>query len=521
MKLRLSFVFLALSLLFLSCGSSFSQEGEGYVAVDLYDFVQKISSRSAGTDQNVNVTLWTEGDYVTSVTASVSDSGSDPIILNDIPIKSSISINLEASVGKKNYLGASEKIVVQKGSNPVTIRLTKTVPTTDIVLYNQSNGYYTYYLSKSASESPFKTIENSREFCFDSDGHFYYLNDDNSVGSDQWSDTVHFDNGAIEKISIDLKNNTFYGLQLTDGYLNIYKYPELLSAAQNTQINYSINLLEHSIEPNYDSKYFATYDNVLYAFVGSDTDLQLFIATLPISNTDADITDYKVVNLNTNIGSSYYVMVTDILYQDGAVYILLRETNTEDTGVTSHGAILKYDVASETVTKLVGLAPETSLSEFDAACYANGYGMVLKSQNDNDYYIDHFTDPYTIKAPYKEGVNSYFVGPDKFVAIKPKKLVISDNGLAFYTNSITGLTKKKINRVIEIDLAALSVENANKVDVEYEFRSSYTSANISGITIDKDFSTGDNHYYYKPYQSNEYSELTTANQQLTATIIEE
>ena len=66
---------------------------------------------------------------------------------------------------------------------------------------------------------------------------------------------------------------------------------------------------------------------------------------------------------------------------------------------------MKYDVASETVTKLVGLAPETSLPEFDAACYANGYGKVLKSQNDNDYYIDHFTGPYTIKAPYKEGVN--------------------------------------------------------------------------------------------------------------------
>ena len=70
--------------------------------------------------------------------------------------------------------------------------------------------------------------------------------------------------------------------------------------------------------------------------------------------------------------------------------------------------------------------------------------------------------------------NSYFVGPEKFIAIKPKKLAISDAGMFFYTNDNGVLAKKKANRVVEIDLETLSMETATKTDIVNDYISSYS-----------------------------------------------
>ena len=59
--------------------------------------------------------------------------------------------------------------------------------------------------------------------------------------------------------------------------------------------------------------------------------------------------------------------------------------------------------------------------------------------------------------------NSCFYGAEKFIAIKPKKLVIADDGFAFYTASDGGIKFKNVNRVITVDLekfAISSIENA-------------------------------------------------------------
>ena len=62
----------------------------------------------------------------------------------------------------------------------------------------------------------------------------------------------------------------------------------------------------------------------------------------------------------------------------------------------------------------------------------------------------------------QESEDTYFVGPQKIIALKPKKLVIADTGYAFYTNANedNAVSKKKVKRVVELDLENLSMGDA-------------------------------------------------------------
>ena len=509
MKLRLSFVFLALSLLFVSCGSSFSQEGEGYVAVDLYDFVQKISSRSAGTEQNVNVTLWTEGDYVTSVTASVSDSVSDPIILNDIPIKSSISINLEASVGKKNYLGASEKIVVQKGKNSVTIKLTKTDPTSDIVLYTPTSSGY--YLTKSADVTGnlFKTTNNEMSFTFDNDGNCYMLTYDEVTGysviSDAFSEAISIgDSYYVPSIVVDLKTNIMYAWYVHERELVVKKYPNLIAdhtVSETTSISITvyapyITIEGESIELWPDNC--TVYNNVLYAIVRdgrTEDNVGSFLCKTDISNevTEISLEEEDCINLGFVDLNMTDVSINDMHCQDDAVYMLARCYSSDEYMVRtySRGELIKYDVATGALSYANAFAPAKLLSTFTAACtyQVSPNWYIVYNKNDAteayDYYVSQFTcgsNPSSLSfyAPFNNS-DAYFAGPHKFIAIKPKKLVISDTGLAFYTNADGAITYKNINRVIEVDLKTLSMTDKTNAAVDFKSPYTYHAGSVSGL----------------------------------------
>ena len=57
-----------------------------------------------------------------------------------------------------------------------------------------------------------------------------------------------------------------------------------------------------------------------------------------------------------------------------------------------------------------------------------------------------------------------FFGPVKFIAIKPKKLVIADDGIAFYTDN-DFLKYKNVNRIVTVDLESFSIIDVSLVNV--------------------------------------------------------
>ena len=62
-----------------------------------------------------------------------------------------------------------------------------------------------------------------------------------------------------------------------------------------------------------------------------------------------------------------------------------------------------------------------------------------------------------------------FCGPQRIIAVKPKKLVIADNGIAFYTAADGTWAYKNKNRMFVVDLDHFIIEGVK--DVEYDFSS--------------------------------------------------
>ena len=83
------------------------------------------------------------------------------------------------------------------------------------------------------------------------------------------------------------------------------------------------------------------------------------------------------------------------------------------------------------------------------------------------------------KAEMESNLSSCFASPARFIAIKPKKLVISDDGLAFYTDALGGLAYKNVDRVVTIDLEKFAIESVKATSAQFERQlSGWFSADI-------------------------------------------
>ena len=186
------------------------------------------------------------------------------------------------------------------------------------------------------------------------------------------------------------------------------------------------------------------------------------------------------------------VVINDMLYQDGSVYILVSDMldHPQDAKLYSRGLLIKYDTSSGNVSSL-GFSEEvkknTDMGTSGLYTYKSNSQYMSNSQLfiDEEYTkalilpsvisytegsedkkldtTEYFPSIYS-PAPLATSLsNSCFYGAEKFIAIKPKKLVIADDGFAFYTASDGGIKFKNVNRVITVDLekfAISSIENA-------------------------------------------------------------
>ena len=530
MKIRLSLIFVILSVFFLSCSNGISQTGEGYVTVDLNEFVQRISSRSAVSGQPADVTLWTEGDYQTSVTQTVTDNGSEPIILDNIPVNSSISINIEAAIGRKNYLGASEKIVVKRGNNSVTIRLKKTLPTTDIVLYNQTAEGYSYYLANSTGtnlNSPAQflgPVYNLADFCFDSNGNVYlgtntdvmqfYSYDVSKkqvyqIQTEQISDSGFLDYDFA-------KNELWFGIDR-----KLYKFSQL---NENSPDSYSANVTVYNFRTTdlgvgsllsaciYNDKAYLVYSTV------DNNDVPYVLLEYDISSAVVDeeeptqfsiVTPKATKDLCAEMGLSSYATITDMLYQDGAVYILVRDYNFDNQYTKiSRGAVLRYNTLTGSLDSL-GFADSvdnaslanTKISAYNYIFDADAYKPLYNDENRTTQWFVNadkgFTDndsgeqknlynefPGIFTPAIASSISTkQFYGPSKFVAVKPKKLVIADDGIAFYTDNDV-LKYKNVNRIVTVDLNSFAIVGTEDAAVNFngESRDEIELLNVSNST---------------------------------------
>lgn len=413
------------------------------------------------------------------------------------------------------------------------------VPNTKTVLYNayeensvgaaSESGYKYYLVDEAGAEiigntaATATTTGGTNSFAFDSEGNFYAIQ---SVGSTT-SQTVIYSNKAgfgtnndntvtisdvsLSAIAIDRKTNILYGFK----GIYLYAYPNLISEGNTSYFKkYGLptgSVGTISISDNSGISVFVVYDNVLYipfpditASATNNNEAEtIYLLMQKISDdttTSLNAVDYSslmialdnIIDLGlSDMGFSANMAVTDMLYQDGAVYLLVRERNYSEEQawssgepLYSRGAVVKYDTFFGT-TSILGWTEQKITYSADSPFGI--YGYISDDSNNTPIYSHLFTDEDlskklvvdgskrlnsaveycssnfpTVYSAEVDSATSLF-GPSKFIAVKPKRLVIADDGIAFYVNEDGALSFKNKNRVVYVDLESFAIAESETV----------------------------------------------------------
>ena len=194
------------------------------------------------------------------------------------------------------------------------------------------------------------------------------------------------------------------------------------------------------------------------------------------------------------------VTISDIIYMDGYIYMtsyqmnaiksnkpetVVEYTDSRTKGGYFRGALVRVD-EDFTGAEICGFN-SNAFSLADKYLYAtkNESGELLYDSNTSPKQKVMFSansfgnSEHTFHAALND-ISDVFVAPRKIVAIKPKKLVILDSGIAFYTDDDNLLSFKTVNRLIEVDLLNFVIGNTND-----DIGGAYIPENISKITIKK------------------------------------
>ncbi|HAC31175.1 MAG TPA: hypothetical protein DCF70_00925 [Treponema sp.] len=393
-----------------------------------------------------------------------------------------------------------------------------TTPDTQVALYNTSSDSISYYLKDFDSvktdlpSSPDMAGNSDATTAFDAFGNFYifsssklYSNNpaiaSNSNGIDL-SELVGSGYGTRGFV-IDVKKNEAYAYcsnynSETGGYtVKLFKLLNLLSSG------YLENYEPYTFEFNKSPNKIAIENEILYTYGSVNYDV---VSVYSLS--EGTISEPKAsVDVSDNVDLDDF-SVSDMIVQDGKLYLTLKSSDTsEDAGVWelySRGAVAKidFDKTPPEVSTCGWISDNdvlntSSLSDhYVYTYYVEKKGTYEYELTSNQFYCDSGcsnpaliscsdlqipaddedpdSSPKTLKiyAPTdSESLNSslYLSGPQKFVAIKPKKLVIADDGVMFYTDDLGAYKYKNVNRIVTIDLENFAGGIDSEIDVKAEF----------------------------------------------------
>lgn len=357
------------------------------------------------------------------------------------------------------------------------------------------------FLNSAVFYTKFMAGDSGSDFTFfDAEGNSYLLLFTSQIASGIYStkEGLEFvsDSGLalneneVIDFTIDLKNNVAYSLK--GGDLDIIcRYPDMISSNGANTDNEEIKLGCGNINS------FVVYDGKAYALCKENDYIIRVFDTYDEETIKPMIKEYSV-NLNEFFNDALGTpMITDMLYQDGRLYLLYKEAfswPSSPTTIGNRGAVIEVNLfdgsvrntglttsaLSNTEYKLQGY--NNSLMYTDSACTTPYIPSEEKLTKANVEYPD-------ICFP-NEGEKSFY-GPTRFIAVKPKKLVIADEGLTFYTDDEL-LRYKNVNRVVYVDLENFAVEKIVTLDSSVGLSENETSV----LTSDSFISVSEGVDYY-------------------------
>lgn len=418
---------------------------------DLAREIRSVASfRSITSEPSYTVTGVLSGDYSADSSITV-DSGAlakATFSFENIPVGTSVTLHLTVQAGNNLvWIGNSESHKVVAGNNSLTVALGRV---SGILMWDSTSvniapyGNYESKTSLLTKESPYPV------WCFDNLGNLYwYTAGENAVIRSKLQTDGTYSaldgnyTGGSDFLAYDNITDSLYKMLGT----------EIIKAEEST----GSHLPEEAISPEEVSSpvAFAVHDNIAYIVdVVGENDVgipQIIIRNYNLG-TSSRLTESSMYQLPPSFGTNpSYQMI----YHEGSLYLLLSRVSIDtmyDTSVPTEsyslGAVLKINPDT--------LALDTSFG-------SQGYlGLADTSQTISGINAtDAVTDGTVVyHGPTSSNDASVFYGPQGFVAIMPKKLVIADAGFSVseVENKIA-LTKK--SRIITVDLETLAFETVD------------------------------------------------------------
>ena len=168
------------------------------------------------------------------------------------------------------------------------------------------------------------------------------------------------------------------------------------------------------------------------------------LATISSTN-DTVTTEYLPSNISSNI------TITDMHYEDGYIYLLVRDV------------FIDYSIPTDKVRSLGGVCKikASDLTLADSSNPLIGWANTKLDMKQNE----SVANVYNYK--HNEEVQNYFYGPQKIIAIKPKEIVIADDGA-----SIENSKMYQKNRVVLFNLETNSITDVKTSPTEFYFSTS-------------------------------------------------
>lgn len=363
-------------------------------------------------------------------------------------------------------------------------------------LYNKNSGIYQFYptyenaISSAHYETPIESSTGS--FAFDADGNFYVLVYDGSsysIKSSKFTEAKTVTGiGGLSGITIDRKKNVLYAWFSNQMTFNVYRFPKFISEGSAEYEIVSFNFEAGLADAYHDSTILVANGGTLYGWgCSSESTLsskKLYKLDLEESSLTATRIDFDYEAL----GLSSTGTITDMFYQDGALYLLESERDfnkyNDKFKMLSRGSLIRYDVKTKKFDKC-GFTDDSKATKFKFGTEAaanekfqvfatNEYYLVFTGQpySDNTLYQEFASkfdnsssvgNIFTAHVPASSSLSSAFLGGQKFIAIKPKKLVIADSGISFYTDADGVWKYKNLNRIVTVDLNSFIIDSVQEV----------------------------------------------------------
>ncbi len=466
------------ALCFVACSNFQLAGGDmGVVSLSIGDNLAR-EIRSAAASRNVadgtyTLTASIRGEYSDSQTVAVANGNYSGVTFTfeDVPVGKKIILDLTAKAdGNYIWYGNSGKHMVVSGINNLNVAVGRVsgVLMWKLENHNILTAPYGAYDSPAERGITFGASDSSQgtPFCFDSDGNLYVIPSDGPTVKkyDLQLDGTYVDSKTdistgqvFNHLAYDSVAGTLYGIG-TQTQLCYWKSGEYFKPVQDGTVNAGSYLG------------LAAHDNVVYTIEpdGEDSDAVQYATvksySISIEGSDAGDTAQsasKDVKENSFLLPSFCTSnyTGQMIYQDGALYLLLRRVEVSNS-VPTEGDSERFSCGA-----LVKINPSTLT--LDTSFGTNGYLGLASERTISGIYNSRPYFSMKLYSPTESNESRAFYGPVGFVAVMPKKLVIADAGYALSKRSDDKLLARRKNRVVTVDLETQAFDVASLSDTTF------------------------------------------------------